>query len=108
MQVAQLFKTYDLRKLEKGNDISKLGESTGMCLVSPTKINFGQERSKLTQKQIPKFSNIVQFCLIWQNILSLIVLQTESLLITRLSPFKPQYFNIFNNLEGLVKLFMEI
>ena len=79
-----------------------------MCLISPTKINFGQERSKLTQTQVPKFSNIVQFCLIWQNILSLIVLETESLLITCLSPFKPQYFNIFNKLKGLVKLFMEI
>ena len=79
-----------------------------MCLVSPTKINFGQERSKLTQTQVPKVSNIVHFCLIWQNILSLIVLETESLLITHLSPFKPQYFDIFNKLKGLVKLFMEI
>ena len=54
-----------LAKLGNEKKISNLGKETGYRSVSPLKINFWQYRSKLTQKHIPRFSGLVQFCLIF-------------------------------------------
>ena len=48
-------------KLRNKNKSLKLGGDAGECPVFPPKINFWQQRSKLTQKQISKFSGVVQF-----------------------------------------------
>ena len=39
-RVAERLKTYDLRKIGKEKEISKLDEDTGYIPVSPPKINF--------------------------------------------------------------------
>ena len=55
----------DLKKSGNEKNIWKLDGDTVLCPVSPPKVNPWQKWPELTQKQISKFSGLVQFCLIF-------------------------------------------
>lgn len=61
-QVSKQLKTQDLKKLENILKILMLGVVTASCSVSPQENNFWQQPSKITQKEIPKFSSLLHYC----------------------------------------------
>ena len=58
-------KTKDLRKIGNEKKFSKLGVGIGHCPVSPAPSPTKNIKIKLPQKQISKFSGLVQFCFIF-------------------------------------------